>query len=407
MLALQGLKVIDLSRALSGPFCSMALADLGADVIKVEPGPSGDMSRNWGPFDRDISVYYLSCNRNKRSLCVDFHNPDGLAAVRHLIDDAAIVIENFKPGTMESMGLGYDALSARNPRLIMGSISAYGRGGPMGTWPGFDQIAQGYSGLMSLTGADGGDPTRTGTAIGDLSSGMWLAMAIIAALLERERSGKGQHVHTSLLASLVGLLSVHGQRYLSLGEVPQRTGNSHAVIAPYGVFQTANGPLNLAPITPDMWRRLCQLLDLAELLDDPRFATNEQRVHHRDELNRILDLRLKTRDKQEWIALFVEAGLPAGPIHSLDEVFDDMQVHHCSLVETVEHPVLGPLRQVTTPISTSATEGDKSPASRYAPPGLGEHTREILLEAGFSLSEVKALLTSKAIYQNEKAEATQ
>jgi len=395
MQALQGVKIVDLSRALSGPFCTMVLADLGADVIKIEPGPTGDMSRTWGPFDRGVSTYYLSCNRNKRGMCIDLRNPEGLATIRQLIDDADVVIENFKPGTLENMGLGYEVLSARNPRLVMGSINAFGADGPMSSWPGFDQIAQGYSGLMSLTGFVDGDPTRTGTAIGDLTSGMWLVTAVLAALLERERTGRGQHVSTSLLASLVGLLSVHGQRYLSLGDVPRRTGNAHSVIAPYGVFQTKDGPLNLAPITSAMWGRLCVLLDLPELPDDPRFATNEARVERRDELREILESRLKTRSKREWTSLFVDAGLPAGPINTLDEVFDDPQVLHSQLTETLTHPTLGALRQVVTPVFCATASVVSRP-----PPLLGEHTVEVLREAGIDAASINALLAADIVFQN-------
>ena len=360
------------------------------------------MSRTWGPFDRGVSTYFLSCNRNKRSVCLDFRDPQGLEAVRRLIDTADIVLENFKPGTIDKMGLGYKALSGRNPRIIMGSISAFGADGPLRDWPGFDQIAQGYSGLMSLTGFPDGDPTRTGTAIGDLSAGMWLTTAIFAALLDRERTGAGQHVATSLLSSLVGLLTVHAQRYLSLGDIPKRTGNSHSVIAPYGVFETADGPLNLAPITSDMWLRLCQLLELPMLPHDPRFKTNETRVEHREELRVILESRLKQRDKREWTELFVAAGLPAGPIHTLDEVFRDAQVQHCNLVETVEHPVLGALRQVVTPVSTSISAEDPSPRSAsLAPPALGEHTVEVLKQAGFDAKLIDSLRTSNIIHQAE------
>ena len=401
MQALKGIKVVDLSRALSGPFCSMTLADLGADVIKVEQGPGGDMSRTWGPFDRGVSTYYLSCNRNKRGICIDMRKPEGMSALHRLIDSADVVIENFKPGTIENMGLGYEVLSARNPRLVMGSINAFGADGPLSDWPGFDQIAQGYSGMMSLTGFADGDPTRTGTAIGDMSSGMWLAMAVLAALLERERTGRGQHVGSSLLSSLVGLLSVHGQRYLSLGEVPQRTGNAHSVIAPYGVFETADGPLNLAPITADMWLRLCQLLDLPALPDDPRFASNEMRVAHRDVLKSILEERLKTRSKREWSELFIDAGLPAGPINTLAEVFDDPQVRHCRLVETIEHPTLGALRQVVTPVARYGTDG-ATIVTRRPPPGLGEHTLEALREIGFDDASIEALVAAKAVYQGTK-----
>jgi formyl-CoA transferase len=277
----------------------------------------------------------------------------------------------------------------------MGSINAFGADGPMSSWPGFDQIAQGYSGLMSLTGYVDGDPTRTGTAIGDLTSGMWLVTAVLAALLEREHTGRGQHVSTSLLASLVGLLSVHGQRYLSLGDVPRRTGNAHSVIAPYGVFQTKDGPLNLAPITSAMWGRLCVLLDLPELPDDPRFATNETRVERRDELKEILESRLKTRSKHEWTTLFVDAGLPAGPINTLDEVFDDPQVLHSQLTKTLKHPTLGALRQVVTPVF-GTTDGI---ASR-PPPLLGEHTVEVLREAGFDAASINALLAAKIVFHD-------
>ena len=399
MNSLQGIRVVDLTRALSGPFCSMTLADFGADVIKVEPFPGGDMSRGWGPLDRGISTYFLSCNRNKRSLCVDFRHPQGLEVILRLIDSADIVLENFRPGTMDMMGLGYASLSGRNPRLIMGSISAFGADGPSSSWPGFDQIAQGYSGLMSLTGFPDGDPTRTGTAIGDLSSGMWLCMALFAALLDRERSGFGQHVATSLLSSLIGLLTVHAQRYLSLGDIPERTGNAHSVIAPYGVFETADGPLNLAPITSEMWLRLCHLLGLPELPRDPRFETNETRIAHKDELRVILETRLKERGKREWTELFIVAGLPAGPIHALDEVFNDPQVQHCKLVETLEHRVLGTLRQVVTPVSTRTATGQSIRPESLAPPELGQHSVEILSEANFDPASIESLCVSGVVHQ--------
>ncbi|MFU5003724.1 CaiB/BaiF CoA transferase family protein [Pseudomonas paraeruginosa] len=394
MQALKGVKVVDLTRALSGPFSAMIFADLGADVIKVEQAPKGDMSRDWGPFDRGVSTYYLSCNRNKRGICLDFRKPEGMAAIHKLVDSADILLENFKPGTAEAMGLDYATLSTRNPRLVMGSINAFGTDGPISHWPGFDQIAQGYSGLMSLTGYPDGDPTRTGTAIGDLSSGMWLSMAVLAALLEREHTGRGQHVSTSLLSSLVGLLSVHGQRYLSLGDVPRRTGNAHSVIAPYGVFQTQDGPLNLAPITTAMWERLCDLLNLQELPTDPRFLSNDDRVANRDALKEILESRLKARGKREWTEIFINAGLPAGPINTLDEVFDDPQVQHCKLTRTLNHPALGPMLQVITPVF-----GNKEPEVHRAPPLLGEHTVEVLLEAGIDPLTIDSLLTSKSAFQ--------
>ena len=399
MESLKGIRVVDLTRALSGPFCAMTLADFGADVVKVEPFPGGDMSRGWGPLDRGISTYYLSCNRNKRSICVDFRKPEGLELIERLTDGADIVLENFKPGTIDRMGMGFEALSRRNPRVILGSISAFGADGPLSDWPGFDQIAQGYSGLMSLTGYPDGDPTRTGTAVGDLTSGMWLTTALFAALLDRERTGMGQHVDTSLLGSLVGLLANHAQRYLSLGDVPKRTGNAHSVIAPYGVFETADGPLNLAPITSDMWLRLCTVLDLPELPLDPRFTTNETRIAHREELRLILEAQLRQRGKTEWTELFVSVGLPAGPIHTLDEVFNDAQVQHGNLVETLEHPVLGPLRQVVTPITSTTVAGRTARAPSLPPPQLGEHTVAIMEEAGLPFELIRSLHGAGVVHQ--------
>lgn len=402
VLPLAGIKIVDLTRALSGPFCSMILADLGADVIKVEPTPSGDMIRTWGPFDHDISAYYLSTNRNKRGIAVNFRDERGLELIRHMAQSADVVVENFKSGVMENMGLGYESLSAVNPRLIFGSITGFGRDGPMGNYPGFDQIAQGYSGLMSLTGQAETGPTRVGTAIGDLTSGMWTAIAILSAVISRQHSGRGQRVETSLLASLVGLLSVQGQRYLSLGEIPEPTGNVHPVIAPYGVFQTKDGPLNLAPATPDMWVQLCKLLELEELLTDSRFVTNQERMQHRDELCVIIESRLKQRTKMEWTEAMTALGIPAGPINKLSDVFTDPQVQHCRLVEEVQHPLLGALRQVANPIKMDAF---KDGSIRTPPPLLGEHTYEVLAEFGFAPDHLQQLSVDGVIAQHGKTQA--
>lgn len=402
-LPLAGVKVVDLTRALSGPFCSMILADLGADVIKVEPMTSGDMIRTWGPFDRGISAYYLSTNRNKRGIAINFRDERGLELIRHLAAQADIVVENFKSGVMEDMGLDYDTLAKANPGLILGSITGFGNDGPMGKWPGFDQIAQGYSGLMSLTGQPETGPTRVGTAVGDLTSGMWTAIGIISALLSRQQSGRGQHVETSLLASLVGLLSVQGQRYLSLGEVPTPTGNVHPVIAPYGVFETKDGPLNLAPATPDMWVKLCRLLALEELLDDPRFIDNAARMQHREELRVIVESRLKLRTKMEWTEKMIALGIPAGPINNLADVFNDPQVKHCHLVEEVQHPVLGPLKQVANPIKLDAFSHG---SVRRPPPMLGEHTYEVLAEFGYNPTHLQELSDDGVIAQYQGSTAT-
>lgn len=396
-LPLSGIKVLDLTRALSGPFCSMILADLGAEVIKVEPTPNGDMIRQWGPFDQDISVYYLSANRNKKGIGVDFRQAEGLALIKELALKSDIVVENFKVGTMAAMGLGYEELRAARPELIYGSISGFGSTGPARDWPGFDQIAQGYSGFMSLTGTPESGPTRVGTAIGDLTAGMWVAIGVLAAYIERQRSGLGQHVETSLLASLLGLLSVQGQRYLSVGDIPQPCGNVHPVIAPYGTFDTADGPLNLAPATQDMWVRLCEVLELPLLTTDPRFKTNAERMQNRLALKELLEISLGKKTRMEWTPLMIKAGIPAGPINTLEDVFVDEQVIACKLVETVEHPLLGMLKQVALPIKMPATAQG---SVRSAPPLFGQHTEEVLTAYGLSPEAIRELTIKKVVYQS-------
>ncbi|AMB88154.1 CaiB/baiF CoA-transferase [Pseudomonas agarici] len=395
-LPLSGVKVLDLTRALSGPFCSMILADLGAEVIKVEPTPHGDMIRQWGPFDGDISVYYLSANRNKKDIGVDFRQAEGLALIKELALKSDVVVENFKVGTMAAMGLSYETLCAHRPELIYASISGFGSTGPARNWPGFDQIAQGYSGFMSLTGTPESGPTRVGTAIGDLTAGMWVAMGVLAAYIERQRSGRGQQVETSLLASLIGLLSVQGQRYLSVGEIPGPSGNVHPVIAPYGTFETADGPLNLAPAAQDMWIRLCHILELPQLTQDSRFKTNAERMHNSLALKALLEGSLRKKTRMEWTSAMIEAGIPAGPINTLEDVFNDEQVIACGLVETVEHPLLGALKQVALPIKmASLAQG----SVRTAPPLFGQHTKQVLADYGLSPETIAQLLEKKVVHQ--------
>jgi len=395
-LPLAGVRVLDLTRALAGPFCTMILADLGADVIKVEPAPSGDMIRTWGPFDRGISAYYLSANRNKRGMALDFRHPQGLKLLARLAAKSDVLVENFKPGTMESMGLGYEAMSVANPRLVYAGITGFGRTGPAGHWPGFDQIAQGYSGLMSLTGMPESGPTRVGVAIGDLTAGMWAAIGVLGAVLARAASGRGQRVETSLLASLVGLLSVQGQRYLNLNEIPEPTGNSHPVIAPYGAFETKDGPLNVAPATPDMWLKLCGLLGLEHLTADPRFIDNAARMHHRGELKTIIETKLKLRSRREWAESMLALGIPAGPINNLADVFADPQVQYCGLVEEVTHPLLGTLKQIANPVRMDSLAGG---CVRKPPPLLGEHTRSVLADYGLADAEIESLLDAGVVLQ--------
>ncbi len=391
MLPLESIRVLDLTRALAGPFCTMILGDLGADVIKVEPTPDGEMIRQWGPFDRGISVYYLSVNRNKRSLALNFRDPGSKALLRRLAGEVDVVLENFKPGTADKLGLAYDTLAEANPRLIYASITGFGHDGPYGHWAGFDQIAQGMSGLMSITGMPDGEPTRLGVPIADLVAGMWSAIGVISALAQRHVTGKGQRVDTSLLAALVGLLCVQGQRVLSLGEVPPRVGNDHPVICPYGSFTAADGLINVAVATQEMWASLCRLLGIEHLKDHPDYVDNTARAAHRDALKNELNARFRTRPAIEWASELMQAGIPAGPIYTLDQVFEDPQVRHVGLVETVSHPVLGPLRQLANPLKMAALGGR---SVRRPPPLLGEHSREVLRDFAYSDDEIGGMIAA-------------
>ncbi len=386
---LESLRVLDLTRALSGPFCTMILGDLGADVIKVEPTPDGEMIRAWGPFHDGIGVFYLSVNRNKRSLAIDFRNPKGLDLLNRIACESDVLVENFKPGTADKLGIGYDTLKSKNPRLIYASITGFGSDGPYGSWPGFDQIAQGMSGLMSITGPRDGEATRVGVPIGDLVAGMWLAIGINAALAQRHESGAGQRVDTSLLASLVGMLCVQGQRFLSIEDVPRRAGNDHPVIFPYGTFTAADGMLNLGAATPGMWVKVCELLDLEDLKDHPDYADNSARAKNRDALRKIMNQRLSTRNAIEWTKVFIEAGVPAGPVYTLDQVFEDPQVKHLGLAEEVNHPVIGVLRQLSNPLRMENV-GEKT--VKTPPPLLGEHSEAVLRDFNMRDDEIAALI---------------
>jgi formyl-CoA transferase len=394
------LRVLDLSRALAGPYCTMILADLGADVVKVEPSPKGEMIRSWGPFADGISVYYLSVHRNKRSLVLDFRKPEGIALIAELAAKSDILVENFKPGTMEDMGLGYDTLKQTNPRLIYANITGFGRDGPYGDWPGVDQIAQGMSGFMSITGTQESGPVRVGLPVGDVCAGMWTALGIQAAVIERMASGKGQRVETSLLAGLVGMLNVQGQRQLTLGDTPKRIGNDHPVICPYGAFEAKDGPFNMAALTDDMWRKLCALTGLDELATNPEFKDNTARMRNRDEIKRRLNTVFASRTRLEWTKDLVKLGLPAGPIYDMADVFEDAQVKHWGMVETVAHPKLGDIKLMSNPLRLDSIGKE---TVRTAPPLLGEHTAAVLRDFGFNDAQVNDLI-GKSIVQTGEAQ---
>jgi len=398
-LPLAGVSVLDLSRALAGPYCAMILGDLGADVVKVEPTPLGEMIRSWGPFDRGISVYYLSVNRNKRSLALNFRSPEAIGLLRDMAQKADVVIENFKPGTMEGMGLGYDELRAANPRLVYANVTGFGRHGPYGDWPGVDQIAQGMSGFMSITGTVDSGPIRVGLPIGDVCAGMWIAIGIQAALFQRQTSCQGQRVETSLLAGLVGMLNVQGQRYLSLGDTPKRAGNDHPVICPYGTFLAKDGLFNMAAVTDEMWGKLCRLTGLEELVEHPDFKDNSQRMKNRDTLKERLNAIFRKRTRLEWTKDLVELGLPAGPVYDMPDVFTDAQVEHAGMVETIEHSTLGPLKQLSNPLRLDSI-GPKT--VRMPPPRLGEHSEQVLADYQIDAARIARLKQSKVILTNDE-----
>jgi len=392
--ALTGLTVLDLTRVLSGPFATMTLADLGADVVKIEQPGTGDDTRQWGPpFQGDEAAYFLSVNRNKRSLAVDLKLTDGLALVRDLARRADVVVENFRPGTAARLGLGYDDLSADNPGLVYASISGYGQTGPDSHRAGYDAIAQARSGIMSVTGEADGPPVRVGVSSADLVAGMWAVIGILAALRERDRSGQGQWVDISLLDGSVSWLTYVAAGYFATGTRPPRYGSAHPTIAPYQGFATKDGELMLAVGNDAIWRRFAPVAGLDDLVDDPRFATNPLRVSHRDELLPLVADAMASRTSAQWVEVLDAAGVPVGPIQTVDEVVTDPQVLARGMVGEVEHPTAGTLRTIGCPVRLTATP----PQVRTAPPLLGQHTDDVLAELGVDAERLTALRASGAV----------
>ena len=393
--ALAGVRVLDLTRVLAGPWCTQLLADLGADVIKVERPGSGDDTRGWGPpFLRDAdgndtaeSAYYLCANRNKRSLTVDIATEEGQAVIRRLVMQSDVLVENFKVGDMARYGLDATTLRALHPRLVYCSITGFGQDGPYAQRAGYDVAIQGLGGLMSVTGAADGEPQKVGVAVTDLFTGMYATVAILAALRHRDATGEGQVIDMALLDAQVAMLANLGSHYLVGGEVPPRQGNAHVNIVPYQVFAVADGHIVVAVGNDRQFARLCELLDVSALADDARFATNAGRVRHRDVLVPRLQAAFLQRQRQAWLQALEDAGIPCGPVNDLADVFADPQVQARGMVAGLPHPLADALPLVKSPIQLSATPV----VHRHAPPLLGQHTDDVLREAGYDDDGIAAL----------------
>jgi crotonobetainyl-CoA:carnitine CoA-transferase CaiB-like acyl-CoA transferase len=385
---LAGLRVLDLTRALSGPFATMVLGDLGADVIKVEDIWHGDDTRRWGPpFQGDDAAYFLSVNRNKRGLSVNMKAPAGQEIVRRLAADSDILVENFRPGTAARLGVGYAELARGNPGLIYASISGYGQTGPSADLPGYDAVAQAVSGMMSVTGEPDGEPVRSGTSSADVGAGMCALIGILAALHARKTSGQGQLVDVSLLDGQLAWLTYVAGKYFATGVTPGRHGSAHESLTPYQVFPTADAPLMVAVGSDGLWRRFTAATGLDELADDPRYATNPDRVGNRDTLIPFITEALAAKGCAEWTDLLNAAGVPAGPVNTVPAALEQPQVAAREMVVEIEHPVAGTIKMLGSPLKLSA-----QPASiRRPPPVLGEHTDEILAEVGYTAVQVTEL----------------
>ena len=374
---LAGITIVDLSRVLSGPYCTMLAADMGARVIKIEHVERGDDTRAWGPpFQGTESAYYLSINRNKESVALDFKRPEGRAILDRLIAKADVLVENFRPGTLDASGLGYATLSTRHPGLIYVSISGFGQDGPRRDEPGYDAVVQAEGGLMSITGMPDGPAVRLGVAIADIASGMFAFQGLLLAVIARARTGRGQWVDVGLLDSVTALLTYQASRHFATGEIPARAGNRHLTIAPYETFDAADGVLVLAVGNDSLWQRFCRAAGLDDLARDERFSTNASRITNYAALRAVLARLFATRRLDDWIALLRDSGVPCGGVRSVDEVLHDPQILAREMVATIDHPALGPIRMLGIPVKLSETPG----TVRMHPPRLGEHTGSVLRE---------------------------
>ncbi len=390
---LSGIRVVDLTRIIAGPFCTMLLADLNAEVIKIETPGEGDPLRQQGEAVAGLSWYYAAYNRNKRSVTLDLRSQEGKDVLARLIEGADVLVENYRPGVLAAIGFPPERLEALNPRLVTCSVSGFGQEGPYAQRPSFDFIAQAMSGFMSINGREGEDPIRSGIPISDLVAGLYGALGVVAALQARERTGRGQQVGIALLDGMLSFLSFMAANFLASGRLPVRTGNDHPLVAPYGLYATADHPIAIAPSNEGILSRLLKALSLEHLRDDPRFATNAARMANRDALRAEVEAVTRLNDQASWIATLNAAGVPCGPVLNLEQVFDDPQVRASEMVLEVDHPGRSTVRMLGFPLKLSDTP---CRISRPAPE-LGADTEDVLRSLDISPEDIAAMRAGRLI----------
>lgn len=394
MKPLDDLFVLDLSRILSGPICTMLMADMGATVVKVEPPPHGDDTRLWGPpFLNGVATYFLSINRNKKSLGLNLKSAEGREILWKLIDRADVLVENFRPGVLAKLGFGYDTVSGRNPRIVYCSVSGFGQTGPYSQRPGYDVVAQGESGLMDLTGYPDQPPAKLGSSLADIIAGLYAFNGILLALMVRHRTGKGQAVDIALLDSMVSTLTYQAMIYFATGRSPKRMGTRHPSIVPYECFQATDGFVNVGVANDKHFGLLCRALGFPEAASDPRFTTGAKRLEHYDVLRPIIDNAISRLTRAEVMQRLGEFGIAVGPVNTVAEALEDPHIHAREMVAELTHPEYGPLKYLGIPIKLSDTPG----SLETAPPRFGEHNRDVLRQLGFSDSAISAFEAAKVI----------
>ncbi|NLC37448.1 MAG: CoA transferase [Alcaligenaceae bacterium] len=396
MSPLNGIKIIDLSKVLAGPLCAQYLGDLGADVIKVEPPVQGDDTRAWLPLRGGESASFMAVNHNKKSIALDLKSPQGKRAFRRIIADADVVIQGFGSGTAKRLEVDYDSIKALVPDIIYCEISGYGRNGPLGTEPGYDVMLQAFSGMISSIGQAGGDPARVSFSPVDLGTGMHAVSGILAALLEKQRSGQGAYVEVSLLDTAMGYMGYMAHNYWASGKVPSRMGTAHPSLCPYQVFDTQDGSIMLGVGNDRLWKKFCETAALQEYENDPRFATNADRVANFQATCDLVAEKMRTRKTDEWQKALLAAGVPVSPIHTLADALNHEQVQARNIVVKSEHATLGEIPHIAYPVTLNNQPRD----AKLPPPVLGQHSREILLQAGYSEAEIETLITEGVVEQH-------